>query len=53
MLNSIMTVEAGHPLSHQGKGWERFTDRTIEFLNEREKPVVFVLWEIMLVVKKV
>ncbi len=44
MLNSIMTVAAGQPLSHQGKGWERFTDRTIELLNEREKPVVFVLW---------
>lgn len=44
LLNSIMTVQAGAPLSHKNKGWETFTDRTIELLNEREKPVIFVLW---------
>ena len=44
LLNAIMTVEAGHPLSHKDKGWEEFTNNTIRALNAREKPVVFVLW---------
>lgn len=44
LLNSIMTVVKDRPLSHQGKGWETFTDNLIKLLNEREKPVVFILW---------
>lgn len=44
LLNSIMTVEKDKPLSHKDKGWEVFTDNIIKYLNEREKPVIFVLW---------
>lgn len=44
LLNSIMTVEKDKPLSHKDKGWEVFTDNVIAKLNEREKPVIFVLW---------
>lgn len=44
LLNSIMTVVADRPLSHKGMGWETFTDNIIKYLNNREKPVVFILW---------
>ena len=44
LLNSIMTVVRNSPLSHKEKGWETFTDNIIKKLNEREKPVVFILW---------
>ncbi|MBO9130136.1 uracil-DNA glycosylase [Bacillus sp. 165] len=44
LLNTVLTVRKGEANSHKGKGWELFTDRVIELLNEREKPVVFVLW---------
>ena len=44
LLNSIMTVVADRPLSHKGIGWETFTDNIIRYLNNREKPVVFILW---------
>ena len=44
LLNSIMTVVKDTPLSHKGKGWEIFTDDLIKILNEREKPIVFILW---------
>lgn len=44
MLNAVLTVRAGIPNSHKGLGWEMFTDRVIERLNERETPVVFILW---------
>ena len=44
LLNSIMTVVKDTPLSHKGKGWEIFTDELIKLLNNREKPVVFILW---------
>jgi uracil-DNA glycosylase len=44
LLNSIMSVEKDKPLSHKGKGWEIFTDNIIKILNEREKPIVFILW---------
>ena len=44
LLNSIMTVEKDKQLSHKDKGWEIFTDNIIKCLNEREKPIVFVLW---------
>ena len=44
LLNSVLTVEAGHAAAHQGKGWEQFTDAIIRLLNEREQPIVFILW---------
>ena len=44
LLNSIMTVVKDRPLSHKDKGWEIFTDTVISKLNEREEPVIFVLW---------
>lgn len=44
LLNSIMTVVKDSPLSHKDKGWEIFTDDLIKILNEREKPIVFILW---------
>ncbi|ETI69784.1 uracil-DNA glycosylase [Neobacillus vireti] len=44
MLNAVLTVRAGSPNSHKGLGWEEFTDKVIEELNQREKPVVFILW---------
>ena len=44
LLNSIMTVVQDKPLSHKDKGWEYFTDAIIKSLNEREKPVIFLLW---------
>ncbi len=44
MLNAVLTVRAGMANSHRGMGWEPFTDRIIELLNEREDPVVFLLW---------
>ena len=44
LLNSIMTVERDKPLSHKDKGWEIFTDDIIRLLNERDKPVIFLLW---------
>lgn len=44
LLNTTLTVREASPNSHKGKGWETFTDRVISILNEREKPVVFLLW---------
>lgn len=44
LLNSIMTVVKDKPLSHKDKGWEIFTDTVISKLNDREDPVIFVLW---------
>lgn len=44
LLNSIMTVVKDSPLSHKARGWEIFTDKIIEKLGERQKPVVFILW---------
>jgi uracil-DNA glycosylase len=44
LLNSIMTVVKDTPLSHKNKGWEIFTDTVISKLNEREEPVIFLLW---------
>lgn len=44
LLNSVLTVEQGQPNSHQGKGWESFTDRVISVLNGLDRPLVFVLW---------
>lgn len=44
LLNTVLTVREGEANSHRGKGWEILTDRIIELLNEREKPIVFLLW---------
>lgn len=44
LLNSVLTVEAGQPGSHQGKGWEGFTDRVIDELNRGREGLVFLLW---------
>ncbi len=44
LLNSVLTVEAGRAASHQGKGWERFTDAIIKLLNDQPRPMVFILW---------
>lgn len=44
LLNTVLTVRIGQANSHKGKGWEIFTDRVIELLNQREKPMVFLLW---------
>jgi len=44
LLNAVLTVRAHEPNSHKDKGWEKFTDAVIKALNERKKPVVFVLW---------
>ena len=44
LLNTVLTVRQSEANSHKGKGWEHFTDRVIELLNEREKPVIFILW---------
>ena len=44
LLNTVLTVREGQANSHKGKGWEQFTNRVIELLNERERPLVFLLW---------
>jgi uracil-DNA glycosylase len=44
LLNSVLTVEMAKAASHQGKGWERFTDAVIRLVNHRPDPVVFMLW---------
>ena len=44
MLNSVLTVREGAPTSHKDKGWETFTDNVIKKLNEKQTPIVFLLW---------
>jgi uracil-DNA glycosylase len=44
LLNTVLTVRAGQPNSHRGKGWEEFTDSVIRALGQRKQPVVFLLW---------
>ena len=44
LLNAVLTVEQGKSGSHQGRGWERFTDQIISLLNEQNNPLIFVLW---------
>lgn len=44
LLNTVLTVREASPNSHKGKGWENFTNRIIELLNDREEPIVFLLW---------
>jgi uracil-DNA glycosylase len=44
MLNTILTLRAGEPMSHKGRGWEMFTDEIIRKVSGKNDPVVFVLW---------
>ena len=44
LLNTTLTVREGMPQSHKGHGWEILTDKIIEVMNEKERPVVFMLW---------
>lgn len=44
LLNTVLTVRAGSSLSHQNRGWERFTDRTMGELSQRREGLVFLLW---------
>lgn len=44
LLNSVLSVESGNAASHQGKGWETFTDRVIDVVNREREGVVFMLW---------
>lgn len=44
LLNAVLTVVKDHAASHQGLGWEIFTDNVIKILNEKQEPVVFILW---------
>ena len=44
LLNTTLTVRLHAPMSHKGRGWERFTDAVIDSLNRKETPVVFLLW---------
>lgn len=44
LLNAILTVEKDKPLSHKKLGWETFTNEIIKKINEKETPVVFILW---------
>lgn len=44
MLNAVLTVRAHQANSHQGIGWEQFTDAAIRILNEQDRPIVYLLW---------
>ena len=44
LLNSVLTVEDGKPGSHQGRGWEGFTDHVVDVLNREREQLVFLLW---------
>lgn len=44
LLNTVLTVRAHQPNSHQGKGWENFTDAIIQKVNEQDRPIVYMLW---------
>ena len=44
LLNAVLTVVKDHAASHQGMGWETFTDAVIKLINEKNEPVVFILW---------
>ena len=44
LLNAVLTVVAGRAGSHQGRGWETFTDRVVEIVNRERQHVVFMLW---------
>ena len=44
LLNTVLTVREHEANSHKGYGWERFTDKIIEVLNEQDRPIVYMLW---------
>ena len=44
LLNTVLTVRAHQANSHQGQGWEQFTDAVIEAVNAQDRPIVFILW---------
>lgn len=44
LLNSVLTVEMGKAASHQGQGWEQFTDQIVRLVNDRAQACVFILW---------
>lgn len=44
LLNAVLTVEQGRTNSHQGQGWEQFTDAVIQVINHQKEQVVFILW---------
>ncbi len=44
MLNAVLTVEHKQAGAHAGKGWERFTDKVVEVVNEKREGIVFMLW---------
>ncbi len=44
LLNATLTVREGEPRSHEGQGWEEFTDAIIRAVNKKREPVVFLLW---------
>jgi uracil-DNA glycosylase len=44
LLNNVLTVEDGKAASHHGQGWEKFTDKVIEVLNQKKENLVFILW---------
>lgn len=44
LLNSVLTVEHRQAASHQGRGWEEFTDQVVAMLNEKRECIVFILW---------
>lgn len=44
LLNTVLTVEAHKANSHKGRGWEQLTDKIIQKINEKDSPVVFILW---------
>lgn len=52
LLNTCLTVRAHEPLSHQNRGWEKFTDRLIQLLSENNKNIIFLLWGAKAKVKK-
>ena len=43
-MNTVLTVRAHQANSHQGQGWEQFTDAVIEAVNAQDRPIVFILW---------
>lgn len=44
LLNTVLTVRAHQANSHQGKGWEQFTDAVIQAVNAQDRPIVYFLW---------
>lgn len=44
LLNTVLSVRSGEANSHRNKGWEHFTNRVIEVLNQKETPIIFILW---------